>query len=340
MDQLPLAADNATQPPPVAPPKEETIEDIRQRAIADFLPHRVKGKEEGNEEESKEVSKEVQGEKVLETKEGSGERQEAEKSPPKASDPQPAEKPKANLAAKIASMAKKEQQIRLQEAKFKETEGRLKQLEEIIANAKSNPKALLDLAKINEEDYANYLLRAPEGEPEEKVALNRLGDEVKTIKEKLEKSEAERQTLQIRQAELTFRNDLKTFAETNRDRFPTVQVEREGTDLAFEIVKRYYSETGDIPRKETGEVDLDLVFEQAEEHLKSQAVQRAKAYQSLPYLKELFGSPTKQETPVSQAARQTRTLTNTPPVATPKAKSQEFRNDQERLQWAASLIKD
>lgn len=310
--------------------KEPSLDDLRARAIADFLPDRAKKLPDANPSEKEVASKE-------------GDEKPSEKVEPKAEEKK-SEKPQVNLAAKLGSLAKKERELRQKETQQKQTQARLKELEDIIQNARTNPKALLDLAKISEEDYANYLLKGPDSGPQEKVEFARLGDEVKALKETVANVEREKREMAERQAEASFRNDLKSFSDSNKDRFPTVSVENGGTELAFEIVKAYYQETGDIPRTANGDLDLELVFDKAEEHLRAQALERAKAYKSLPYLKDIFGevsAPAKAESVPSQAARSTKTLTNTPPVATPKAqKAPVFKDDRERLQWAASLIKD
>lgn len=305
--------------------KEETIEDLKSKAIAEFLPERLKSKEgDENGQETKD-KKEENAAQLLDKKTPEGDKP-----------------PLPDLASKIASLAKKERELRKRESRLKEVTDKLTAYESALANAKTNPKQLLEMANLNTEDYAKFLLNNEDEDPKEK-SFRMLGDEVRALREKVEQDRKEKEEAQMRAAEVMFRSNLKDFAGENQDRFPTVMAEDGGIDLAFEIVKAYYDQTGDLPRKaETREIDFDLVLGKAEDHLRAQALKRLDRYRNIPHFRDMFGSkePEKQKKEVTPAAGQVRTLTNTPPVSTPKPERPTGKmSKDEELKWAASLIK-
>lgn len=256
----------------------------------------------------------VEGQKAEEVKEKT-----AETKPEAKADP---------LSSRFATLSRKEKALRQFEQKLKDERAEIDQFKTLRAKAKEDPDAYLKAAGLDYDYLTNYLLN--DKKPSEAIKFEKIGDEVKQLRQKLEekeKAEAERAYQDKRNEAVSY---IGKQAKQEPDKYPLCARDEEAPALALEVMAAYYAENGE-------ELGVDQALSEVEKHLQDRVSKYIEIVREAPPFKDLFAPrEAKTESEPATVTTAPKTLTNQPAVSS--TKNVTFKSDAERMMAIANAF--
>lgn len=232
----------------------------------------------------------------------------------------------AKLASSEANLRKRSQEIREKERQLEIAQKAVGSLEELKKRASTDPVAVAKELGMSYETWTKALLSDGQTTPD--TVYKELQSEIKELKDQLGKTVTDQQTKEYAEVERKWKVDVKTFAETNADKYELaanlgIPIE----ELVANKVKATYHTTKKMLRHDEA---LDLLEKDVDNDLRT--LLKTKKGQAI--AKELLGL-TQEPAPAKNPAP---TLTNSAAAVqhTPREK---FLGREESLAEAARLIK-
>ena len=256
----------------------------------------------------------------------------------------PKEDPRS--AARFAALARREKQaverekaIKAREEKIAADEAKFQPIVDALANAKSNPTAILNAAGVTLDEVISFTLRngAPAEEDKLTVLERRLEDEKKAREEAEQRRKTEEEKAQQKYIETmidSYRTELKQHLAQHPDDYELI-LASDAADEVFSTIVEHFAQTGQILSPEVAAKEYEAgLFAATEKVLGLKKFSgRVKAPEPAPEeKKEQPFTPPQRNTPAP------RTLSSSQTMSAPLVKQPASMGREERMKAAAAKL--
>lgn len=234
------------------------------------------------------------------------------------------------FSSKFAALARKERALREEKRQVKQMQEEAQKVMEKIRNARENPDEYLKLGNLDYDYLINYLQNDKNVPEAEKIT--KVGSEVEKLRQELAETKKQAEIDRQQKVVSDIKMNMKREALSKSDQFEVLNTMENGIDLAFEEMERLYREEEIILSIEEG---LTLAEKTYQDRIEKDLEKLSKCKKFSKWFAPK-SEPDAREQIKAQGSK-ARTLTNMP-VANPVPKGNGRLTDEQRFQYAASLL--
>lgn len=178
-----------------------------------------------------------------------------------------------DFAKRFAVLSRREKELLHEKQQFKQESEEVKKFKQILANAKQNPKELMEMAGLSYKEITDFFLN--DEQPTAETRIEMLERQIKEEREERERFLKQQEQERVDQTIAQLQNNIKETVD-NSDDFELIRI-NDSYDLVYNVIEEHYSEYGEVlPIKDAAQ----KVEEYLDEHVRGKIL-KTKRYSSL-----------------------------------------------------------
>lgn len=241
----------------------------------------------------------------------------------------------------MATLAKRERQLRERESKIKEVQGKLSEYEQTYRLAQEDPLAFMKKHGVSEDDLVRKMIDT-NGTPTQEEVIRRQESEISSLRNEFQDY---RDTEKLKATKEQNQNQWSTFVDNTRDSIEnseglTLVKEFSAHQLVADVILEYHRQHGEVlPVSEAGKLVEDHITNEAEKFFKNPTLRGHYSEYLTPGEEASKNSATQSLSQGSQqAAKGPKTLTNNLTASTPN-RSSDLLSHQQSLDKMAAMLR-
>lgn len=169
------------------------------------------------------------------------------------------------LQAERETFKKEQESFKNERETFKSEQSKMQKLVEAVANAKGNPKALLDAAGVTYDELTRFILN--DGKPDPDAKLTEIEKKIEQERQERLDAEAARERREQEAAEKhiggmidAYRKECDEFIKQNPDTYEAI-IANNAYDLVFITIRDHFAERGEILSPESAAQIVEAEFD-------------------------------------------------------------------------------